>query len=186
MRNVTWGAAVALLLGSVGCTSGTPAYLPSEDESPEAAIPVVATTAEASPPVVTVRGLDGEPKPRASAETIAPDEAIMATMECEPLSTDLLSKMRFEFGAPTRSVQVEVGEGLTPGEVWWVVVLDSPADDSYSWGIRRFLTNAPGGGGAWDWLAIQPRDPWANVLWDAQRLTRAQAALVKAERCLEG
>ena len=177
---MTVGFVGLLALVVAGCASGAEgveAPASSSSARPSAEVAVEYVPASEPTPVAPVR---------ASAEAIPTDPDLVASMECEPLSTDLLSQMRFEFGTPTRSVQVEVGEGLTPGEVWWVVVLDSPADDSYSWGIRRFLTNAPGGGGAWDWLAIQPRDPWANVLWDAQRLTRAQAALVKAERCLEG
>lgn len=181
------GAAVALLLGVSGCTAGesTPAYLPSEGESAQVAIPVVDVTLEASPSPseVMVRGLDGEPKPRASAETIAPDAAVLATMECEPVSRELLDRKRIDFGAPRRSVQVEVGEGLTPGETWWVVILDSPSDEAHKEGLRPFLTNAPGPGGADEWISLRGLK---RVAWDSERLVRAQSALTKAEECLGG
>ncbi|HHV20806.1 MAG TPA: hypothetical protein GXZ30_04610 [Propionibacterium sp.] len=111
-----------------------------------------------------------------------PDPAIMASMTCEPVDKDLLDELRSELGTPTRSIQVEVGEGLNPGEDWWLVILDSPADDSYAWGLRHFLTNAPGGGPLW--IPLPQEDPWMYVQWDAERLTRAQSALVKAQGCL--
>lgn len=90
-------------------------------------------------------------------------------MSCDPLSSDLLDRVRFEFGTPTRSVQVEVGEGLTPGETWWVVVLDSPPDDSYQWGLRAFLTDAPGleEGGTWIPVPLDDNNPWEYVSWDS-------------------
>lgn len=180
-----WGAAVALLLGAVGCTSGTPAYLPSEDESPEAAIPVVATTAEASPPVVTVRGLDGEPKPRASAETIAPDEAIMATMECEPVSEDTADRIyRLRGHRVEDAVQVEVGEGLEPGEIWWVVAY---ASDDFREGTALLTTFPSGGSGYRDLgetVEGSPWNRWDNVRWDAERLAKGQSALAKALECI--
>lgn len=100
---------------------------------------------------------------------------------CEPVSQNLLDAMRSQFGTPARAVQVEVGEGLEPGENWWIVVLDSPADDAYKWGIRAFLTNAPGVSSKdeWKWIIIDidSDDPWRNVSWDGQRLARAQSAL---------
>ena len=62
---------------------------------------------------------------------IAPDASIMQSMTCEPLDDGLLEEMDIYFGTPTRAVQVEVGEGMQDGETWWVVVMDSPPDDSY-------------------------------------------------------
>lgn len=92
-----------------------------------------------------------------------------------------------DFGTPTRSIQVEVGEGLTLGETWWVVILDSPADDAYQWAeLRRFLTNAPGVSGEGHWIPVPSKgDPWGSVEWDFERLVRAQSALVKAHECLD-
>lgn len=123
----------------------------------------------------------------AARANVMPDPAIVATMTCKPLSKELLDKMRFQFGTPTRSVQVEAGEGLDPGSRWWIVISDSPPDDAYPWGIRRFLTNAPGSMEPEDtgrWIPLPASDTWVNVSWDRARLTRAQSALVKAEGCL--
>lgn len=203
MRNVMWGTAVALLLGAAGCTSGTPAYLPSGDESPEAAIPVVATTAEASPSsspsVVMIRGLDGEPKPRASAETIAPDESIMATMECEPLSEETARYGREvqERVAPFDPVQVLIGEGLTPNEMWWVVAyerLGQATVDGSTAVNQAYITTQPGVDGQGQWVNISSAyqlpdgsvgSEWNNVRWDHDRLLRGQSALRKALDCLD-
>ena len=124
---------------------------------------------------------------RSEVEAIPPDPELVATMECEPLSRDLLARMRMDFGTPTKSIQVEVGEGLTPGETWWVVILDSPADDAYQWAeLRRFLTNAPGAPDESQWISVPSKsDPWRSVEWDSERLTRAQSALIKAHECLD-
>ena len=139
---------------------------------------------------VMVRGLDGEPKPVAPKEPVEPDEALVATMECEPVDAGLLAKVRSDFGTPTRSVQVEVGEGIEEGETWWIVVLDSPADDAYQWDrLRSFLTNAPAFANVSDpevkgtWISLLGK-PWKRVDWDSERLVRAQSALTKAEGCL--
>ena len=118
---------------------------------------------------------------------IAPDASIMQSMSCEPLDDGLLEEMDIYFGTPTRAVQVEVGEGMQDGETWWVVVMDSPPDDSYQWGLRAFLTNVPGVEHVdqWVWIPIDldSDDPWENVSWDTERLVRAQSALTVA---LEG
>lgn len=115
------------------------------------------------------------------------DESVMASMACEPVDSALLERMRIQLGYPRRAVQVEVGEGLTSGELWWVVVLDSPPDDSYDWGLRAFLTNAPGlsEGGTWIDVDFKSSDPWKNVTWDTERLARANAALEKALAYME-
>ena len=97
----------------------------------------------------------------------------MQSMSCEPLDDGLLEEMDIYFGTPTRAVQVEVGEGMQDGETWWVVVMDSPPDDSYQWGLRAFLTNAPGVEHVdqWVWIPIDldSDDPWENVSWDTER-----------------
>ena len=139
-------------------------------------------------PVETVRGLDGEPKPVASAATIAADPALIESLECEPVRADVLEGVRGTFGTPTRSVQVEVGQGVWPAQTWWVVVLDIPADVNGDWGVRPFLTNGPQMpegevqyGARW----IPLDDTWSRVSWDAERLAVGKAALAKALGCMD-
>lgn len=122
-------------------------------------------------------------------EPVLPDEAIMEEMTCQPVDGELLERVKLQLGTPSRTVQVEVGEGLNPDELWWLIVLDSPADDSYEWGLRAFLTNAPGlseGVGTWIPIDYESTDPWVNVRWDTERLIRAQSALTKALDYLNG
>ncbi len=183
MRFTSLACAASVTLLLVGCSapsidggeiSSTPPPAPSSAPPNE---PVVVPTP--SEPAVT-------PSP-SEVETIPSDPELVATMECEPLSRDLLARMRMDFGTPTRSIQVEAGEGLTPGETWWVVILDSPADDAYQWlELRQFLTNAPGFSDEGQWIPVPSTgDPWGSVKWDSERLIRAQSALIKAQECLD-
>lgn len=139
-------------------------------------------------PVEMVRGLDGEPKPVASAATITADPAVIDSLECEPVRADVLEGMRGMFGTPTRSVQVEVGQGVWPAQTWWVVVLDLPADVNGEWGLRSFLTNGPQvpeGEGQYGAKWIPLDDNWSRVSWDAERLAVGKAALAKALGCMD-
>lgn len=114
------------------------------------------------------------------------DEQLVAKMTCEPLNESLLERMKTDFGAPTRSVQVKVGEGNKAGEYWWIVILDSPPDDAYQWGMREFLTNAQNGEGHWQWIVLPANEErrWKSVQWDQERLVRAESARTKAHQCL--
>lgn len=150
---------------------------------------VVEPIEETEAPVEMVRGLDGEQKPVASAEAIAVDPALMDSLECGPVRADVLEGMRGTFGTPTRSVQVEVGQGVWPAQTWWVVVLDTPADVNSEGGLRPFLTDGPQArpgdsqyGARW----IPLDDAWSRVSWDAERLAVGKAALAKALGCLDG
>lgn len=117
---------------------------------------------------------------------IQADEQIISEMVCEPLSDSLLERMKPDFGSPTRSVQVKVGEGNAAGQYWWVVIIDSPPDDAYRWGMRQFLTNAQNGDQYWQWIALssEAEHTWEAVQWDHQRLIRAESARIKAQQCL--
>lgn len=126
-------------------------------------------------------------------ELVVSDPSIMKEMSCDPLSPEFLEASKTYVGYPRQSVKIEVGEGLTPGENWSVVALDSPPDDSYEWGIRRFLTTAPGiedleeiKDGVGKWIVLDEQDPWANVLWPEDKLVVAQSALEKALTCIDG
>ncbi len=179
MRFTSLACAASVTLLLIGCTTpstdGIEASSAPPPMSPNEAV-VVPTPTE---PAVT-------PSP-SEVGTIPSDPELVATMECEPLSQNLLAKMRMDFGNPTASVQVEVGEGLTPGETWWVVILDSPADDAYQWEeLRRFLTNAPGISDEGQWIPVPSTgDPWGSVEWDSERLMKAESALMKAHECLD-
>ncbi len=170
-------ASVAVLL--VGCSP------PSVEGGETSSTPP--STSPTEPEVVPFPTEPAVTPSPTEVETISPDAQMMAAMECEPLSQDLLARMRIDFGTPTRSVMVEVGEGLTPGETWWVVILDIPADDRKPWArLRRFLTNAPGVSGDGHWISVPSNgDPWRSVAWDSERLVRAQSALTKARECLD-
>lgn len=149
-------------------------------DSPDTTEPSLATSASATASTPT------EPA-SPTANRIDADQRIVAELVCEPLSAELLTRMKSDFGTPTRSVQVKVGAGNNPGESWWVVVLDSPADDAYQWGIRQFLTNAQNGEDHWQWIILpKAKDhTWESVQWDQQRLIRAESARIKAHQCLD-
>lgn len=194
------GAGLAVLL-LAGCTDGG-------GESPEPVLtpapPVVVTleeqaeTATPTPSVVMVRGLDGEMKPRASAETIAPDEAIMATMECEPITQETKSfvpqEQRYRV-APVDPVQVLIGEGLD-GDQWWVVAFerDHQFEIDGHWATNQaWITTQPGVSGQGKWLNISGAyelpdgsigSAWHDIHWDHDRLALGQSALRVALDCL--
>jgi len=171
------GVAVALS----GCSSEPHAAPVAPELSASTSTPDVSDVAPAS----DAGDEDSDPQP--SATVIHSDPAVMEKMACKALAPSLLKSMELTFGYPTRSVQVKVGEGLTPGEMWWVVILDSPPDDRYQWGIRPFLTNAPGleHGGKGTWIELGETNPWESVSWPDEKLVTAQSALEKASKCLE-
>lgn len=130
---------------------------------------------------------------RRRAPKIVADPGLVAAMECEPVDPGLIERGHFDIGTPTRAVQVEIGEGLAGGEIWWLVAYDMSKDDSYPARVRTWISNAPGlteaGEGEWrdgKWIEVYPtgNTPWLNVHWDAGRLARGQAALTKALECL--
>lgn len=194
-------AAAVIVAFLTGCSSSGPGPTVGPPETPrtETSEAVVSPTSEViiveemevtMAPVETVRGLDGEPKPVASGASIAPDPDVMASMACEPVRPDVLECVRLMFGTPDRSVQVEVGEGVWPAETWWVVVLDTPPDETSDWEeLRPFLTNGPQvpeGKSQYGSRWIPLDDSWSRVYWDAERLMLGKSALAKALACLDG
>lgn len=201
---------LALLLGlCVGCTAvvpdGTDALLPESPSSVSAA-PTdqdavsqppedLGATQQPAPTPGPDQTTGGQTAavPRASAETIRPDPEIMATMECEVLSAATEERIYRLWGVPVETaVQVEVGEGLTPGEIWWVITYMSTSELDGRIRSDR-LTNHPGNPeerGEWfilgSWVPSQdgPAYTWDNIHWDAERLARGQSALSKAHECL--
>lgn len=167
--------AVVLLTGCSGTEPSVPAT---------PTVPPVESTKEADDPVVSAEEV--EPDPEETSTNVLADPSLMEKMSCEELAPSLLASMKLSYGTPTKSVQVEASEGLTPGEHWWVVAMDSPPDDAYQWGIRSFLTTAPGvEGEEGKWIEIDGPAPWTNVLWPDDKLVVAQTAFEKARACLE-
>lgn len=131
-----------------------------------------------------VRGLDGEMKPRASAESITPDAALMAEMTCEQLSADTAGRIYSLWGDPVdEAVQVEVGPGLDAEETWWFVAYWATTEELGP-RLHERLTNHPDRavGEHGQWFVIDER--FDNIHWDAERLVRAQSARSKALSCL--
>lgn len=164
----------------------TPAPAPSE------VITVLPDPTHSIGPEPTASGTDGR-DPRVKVEDIPPDPELMASMECEPLSPETESRLEWLWGEPiVHGLQVEVGEGLTPGEVWWIVTYSSTSEE---FGERSsiLLTNHPGipdERGTWLLLGAQvvnARGEWAHTWdgtrWDIERLTRGQSAVAKALEC---
>jgi|GEM_PF-1842558 len=176
-------AGLAVALGRSGCSSEPHAAPVAPEPLASTSTPDVSDVA----PSTDAGDEDSDSDPQPSATVIHSDPAVMEKMACKALTPSLLKSMELTFGYPTRSVQVKVGEGLTPGEMWWVVILDSPPDDSHRWGIRPFLTNAPGleHGGKGTWITLGETSPWESVSWPDEKLVTAQSALERAYGCLE-
>lgn len=114
-------------------------------------------------------------------------------MTCERISDATVASHESRWGAVdwTDAVQVPVGVGLTPGELWWVTV--STSDDMTG---RVRLTNA----GSRDdpseaeWLiaagwqsSTEPHGYWKyfpHVEWDSIGHVRLHAAVAKGYECL--
>jgi len=84
---------------------------------------------------------------------------------------------------------VEVGEGNTPGEYWWVVVWERYSDKWTPHGLyyQTYHTNAPGSideaSEMWIDLGLStvpdnvPRGQmWSNLSWTGDRLAQAKEA----------
>ncbi len=128
------------------------------------------------------------------AEEILPDPSIMATMTCEPVSDETLAYLGQVYAPPLMEpVQVLVGEGLSPGEDWWVIVTD--LDRGPTGGNNQWLTNQPGlSGERGNWIGIGAetrapdgtmRSSFDGVHWDYERLVKGRNALTKAFECLK-
>lgn len=196
MRTLALVIPLALLAGAAGCADDkTPAYLPAESPTAAEVVPLDTTspgpTPTASPSITEVPGLDGQMKPLGDAATIPPDEELMASMRCEPLGEQVDARIYNLWGyRPVSSTRVEVGEGLTPGEVWWVFAFSYERDGHVF--DHAMLTSNPSYPGEGSWLILGDEvasesnlSSWDGVKWDAERLERGQSALAKALSCLK-
>lgn len=186
----TWaftGVLAVVALASCGATPGggedetfrpaTQRPSPSAQPSPRAS----SVTVEYGAPAETTPEPENSPSPstRPSAETIAPDPALMAGMSCAPVSDELEALVWTTYGDEAdEGFVVEVGEGLEAGSLWSVLVYKDGAGDD-----RWFLTDG-------DQL-INIGSVYATglsgfdtVRWDEARLERGQSALAVALACL--
>ncbi|WP_435299702.1 hypothetical protein [Timonella sp. A28] len=129
--------------------------------------------------------VEEEPSPEPEPRVVPSDPAIMSKMSCAPVDPALIERIKKDFGNPKRTVQVKVGEGLDPDEIWWVVVFDLPPFESFKGGFRAFLTTAPGLPADGKWISLRGKDTWRSVDWDDEKLVRGQSALSKGYECLE-
>lgn len=170
--------ATSLLL--VGC-GGAPATEP--DPAPE------------EPPAETVvEDEDAQPDGEAIVEEILsrnddepkdvePDEDVMASMTCVPLTPEQLESLTLRFGIFDRGVSVDVTE--KDGATWKVVALQQTAADGTLTRLA-YLTDAVdlGWGEGETWIELESDNPWRNVDWDDELLVRGQSALTLAQEWL--
>lgn len=127
-----------------------------------------------------------------TAQEPIPDAALVEDLECKDISRAVRRSHEATWGPVDwqKAVQVPVGEGLTAG-IEWVVVVASPDGTSG----RARLTNAGSvDAKAADWL---PASEWESsagngywkffptVKWDAAGHKRLNAAVAKGYECLE-
>lgn len=179
MRYVT----LVLVLFLFGCS----APLEQQPTPTPTASPTPTDTVTPVPPWEPDDDGDGPP-----AWQVSPDPAIIASMECEPISEDTQQQIGALWGdIYVDGVQVEVGEGNTPGELWWVVIF-AYSDDSE--GFMSWLTNQPGlPGERGTWInagvRVEVEGEWLTMIgadWDHERMVRAQSATIAAWDCLGG
>ena len=204
VKQVAWVGAVSVLVLSA-CTVDEPGGATSS-ASVAASSQQSATPAETSPedtPIVVVpvepaesSGATAEP---GRSEPV-PDAALAAQMVCEPISraTRLSHESRWGPVDWDEAVQIAVGEGLTAGINWWVVVatpdgatgrarltnadsLDDPEDAE--WLIASGSQASTGEG-----MASNDSYYWQyfpHVKWDAAGHQRLHAAVAKGFECLD-
>lgn len=164
----------------VGC-GGTPAAEPetaSEEPPAETVVEDEDTQSEGEALVEEILSRnDYEPK------DVAPDEDVMASMTCVPLTTEQLESLTLRFGIFDRGVSVDVAE--KDGVTWKVIALQQTAADGTLTQLA-YLTDAVdlGWGEGETWIELESGDPWRNVDWDDELLVRGQSALALAQEWL--
>lgn len=120
---------------------------------------------------------DDEPK------DVEPDEDVMASMTCVPLTPEQLESLTLRFGIFDRGVSVDVTE--KDGVTWKVVALQQTAADGTPTRLA-YLTDAVdlSWGEGETWIELESGDPWRNVDWDDELLVRGQSALTLAQEWL--
>ena len=120
---------------------------------------------------------DYEPK------DVEPDEDVMASMTCVPLTPEQLESLTLRFGIFDRGVSVDVTK--KDGATWKVIVLQQTTADGTPTRLA-YLTDATdlGWGDGETWIELKSDDPWRNVDWDEDLLVRAQSALTLAKNYL--
>lgn len=134
-------------------------------------------------------------------QLVEPDPALVESMECLPVPEGSLEFATDSTQAGQNGVSlidsamVEVGEGLNPGETWWLVALafEEPTLGRVQIGDSPVvrLTNQPGlpEGERGSWIMSRKDDRgrhmWHHVKWeDEESFVRLQSAATKALDCV--
>lgn len=185
-RHLTALGALCVTLPLTGCSNDGPAHV-----APQPGSTASASEKETKDPVSVLDYVEGPTNQTSTPDpvVIPPDLDLMSEMTCDPLPQQFLETNGTEFGIPLQSAHINVGQGLTSSEDWWVVVYDSPADSGNGTPreVRRYLTTAPSNPQyTGQWIELGKKDPWRSVHWPDSKLVVAQSALEKATQCLEG
>lgn len=164
---------VALLLaGCTGAVDQSPAPSPAPETEPVETTSKEDARAEGEAIVDKILGDD--------TLTVEPDEDVMASMTCVPLTQEQLESLTLRFGIFDRGVSVDVTK--KDGVTWKVIALQQAAMDGTPTRLA-YLTDATdlGWGEGETWIELKSDDPWRNVDWDEDLLVRAQSALTLAK-----
>lgn len=177
-----------------GCSNAPPMYGPERPTSTASATPTETVTPvpPREPKGEEEQEVEDDPAPTLDLRETAPDPQVMAAMECEPISEDTQQRIYALWGWEVdHGVRVEVGEGNTPSETWWIVTFAYSNTDHPDWG--SWLTNQPGSPGErGQWIQAGTRmevdgeflPHLMGVDWDRERLTRGHSAIAKSWDCV--
>ena len=169
-------SALLIVAFLTGCSTSDPAPQPSSySYKPTPSEDLDATSLPDAP----------EDEETPATRTVESDPKQKESMTCLNLSTEQINAIKFQFGQPKNTAMVEVGPGLNLEQIWWVVVLDSPAYENIPARLRKFLSTAPSNR-AFDgqWIELGTKSPWENIEWSQTKLVTAQSALEVAEECV--
>lgn len=167
--------ALLLLAGCTGAVDQSPSSSPAPETEPVETTSREDARAEGEAIVDRILGDD--------TPTVEPDEDVMASMTCVPLTQEQLESLTLRFGIFDRGVSVDVTK--KDGATWKVVALQQTAADGSPTRLA-YLTDATdlGWGDGETWIELKSDDPWRNVDWDEDLLVRAQSALTLAKEYL--
>lgn len=167
--------ALLLLAGCTGAVDQSPSPSPAPETEPVETTSKEDARAEGEAIVDKILGDD--------TLTVEPDEDVMASMTCVPLTQEQLESLALRFGIFDRGVSVDVTK--KNGVTWKVVALQQTAADGSPTRLA-YLTDATdlGWGEGETWIELRSDDPWRNVDWDEDLLVRAQSALTLAKSYL--
>ncbi|MDR0483118.1 MAG: hypothetical protein LBH13_08210 [Cellulomonadaceae bacterium] len=190
MKNLR-GARLAVVMVALAVLAGCGAA--SVDPSDDAAT-IAQSPSPASSPVDSEEPTES-PDPQPSPTAIPSVDPM--TLTCEDAPADVMSAIAERWGQNVllpgaRAVMVEVGEGTTAGEMWWIVAANAPGSTSEHPDLFG-LTNVPSqdkpSGDTWISLpaseyALSNIRGWQHVDWPLEKLGIARAAALRAISCL--